>query len=370
MRITSLDVTAVSIPIAPERMITSARGTHASSPFAIVEIGTNEGLVGLGEVSATPLWSGEDSGTATHVIQRYIAPVILGEHVSPLHLAERVEAAVAGHHFTKAAVEMAIWDLHGKRLGSPLFELWGGPSRKQIRTKYSIAGTEPDTAAESARWAIAQGFRALKVKVAIGDDVFRFAAVRDAAGPDVPVGVDANGGWTRAQAERIGRDLVEAGAAFVEQPLMARDLEGLAQLRGRLGVPIVADESVGTPADAVAVVRAGAADILSIYVGMAGGLSAAMQIASLAHAAGLGWTIGSNLEMGVGMAAHLQLAFSAPGIADDTVPCDILSPFYYEGDISTGIPVAAGHATPPTGPGLGVTLDADAMERFTVTNAP
>ncbi len=370
MRITSVDVTAVSIPIDPKRMITSARGSHAFSPFAIVEIGTDEGHVGLGEVSATPFWSGEDSGTATHVIRHYIAPVILGELVSPLHLAETVGAAVAGHHFTKAAVEMAIWDLHGKRLGSPLYELWGGPSREQIRTKYSIGGTDPDSAAETARWAMSQGFRALKVKVATGDDISRFAAVRDAAGPDVPVGVDANGGWTRAQAERIGCALVEAGAAFVEQPLVSHDLDGLARLRGRMGVPIVADESVGTPTEAVAVIRAGAADLLSIYVGMAGGLAAARQIAGLAYAAGIGWTIGSNLELGVGMAAHLQLAFSAPGLADDTVPCDILSPFYYEGDISTGIPVAAGHATPPDGAGLGVTLDADAMERFRVTNEP
>lgn len=364
MKINAIDVHPVSVPIRPDRMVSGAAGNHSESPFAIVSIRTDNGLTGIGEVSATPRWSGEDSTTAAHVIARYIAPLLINQPIrSPIEMSSQIQSAISGHLFTKAGVEMAIWDLHGKSLDMPIHMLLGGPVRPEVRTKFSIAGREPDEAAVIAQWASDQGFDAVKVKVGVGADVERYQAVRAALGSKALIGVDANGGWTRAQAYTTGEKLLELGASFLEQPLAKSDLSGLARLRRDLGALVVLDESVGTPSDAAAVIRAEAADVISIYIGMAGGIGPARQMAAMAAGAGIGWTIGSNLEMSVGTAAQLQLAFSQIGLADDAVPCDILSPFYYEYEIGYGIEVAAGRAYPPSGPGLGVNVrqPADAL---------
>jgi muconate cycloisomerase len=350
-------------------MIQGSRGAHRSSPFAIVRVHTDEGLEGLGEVSCTPGWSGEDAWTAAHVIATYLAPVLVGEDPTRvIELGGRLEGAVHAHHFTKAGVEMALWDLLGKSLGVPVHRLFGGPTQESVRTKFSIGGGPPARVAELAAWAAGEGFEMVKVKVGSRDrtDLDRFTAAREAVGPDVGVGVDANGGWDLPTARRIATELVAEGAAFVEQPLPPSDLASAAELRRTLLAPLVADDAIGTPAEAAAVIAAGGADVLSLYVGMAGGIARARRIAELAHANGLGWMIGSNLELGIGMAAHVHVALSCAGLHDAVVPCDIISSFYYEGDVVTGLDVRPGRVMAPTAPGLGVELDLDAVARYRV----
>src|SRR5204863_3994000 len=139
-----------------------------------------------GEVSCTPRWSGEDGFTAAHFINRYFAPLLEG--VDPLEteaLTAKFSSAIAVNFFTKAAVEMALWDIRGKAEGKPVYELLGGAVRETIPTKWSISGLDPPRAAEIATWAVEQGFRAMKVKVGIDPDgdVARVRAVREAVGP-------------------------------------------------------------------------------------------------------------------------------------------------------------------------------------------
>jgi L-alanine-DL-glutamate epimerase-like enolase superfamily enzyme len=368
MKITDIETLPMSVPIDPARAITGSRGSHNRSPYLIIRIHTDEGLTGLGEVSCTPRWSGEDSGTARHVIQRYLAPRLVGHDPREVErIAAAMDATIVGHLFTKAGVEMAAWDLLGKAAEMPLYRLLGGPARVPVQTKFSVSGAEPERSASIATWACDRGFRAMKVKVGTGldHDLQRVRAVRAAIGPDVVLGVDANCGWTRAEAAAAVAPLADLGVAFIEQPLGARDLSGMAEIRKRASVPVVADESVGTPGEALEVVRADAADVLSVYVGMAGGIGPARRIAAIAAAAGLGWTIGSNLELGIGLAAHLHFAAATLGLADDIVPCDIISTFYYEDDILVDpLPIEAGWAKPPEGYGLGVELDEKKVELY------
>lgn len=369
MKITAIETIPVSVPLDPARVITSSRGVHDRSPFSIVRVHTDEGIVGLGEASCTPRWSGEDSVTAARVVSTYLAPRLTGQDPRAVErLTASMDEALVGHHFTKAAVEMALWDILGKSVGLPVYRLLGGPVRDRIRTKFSIAGTDAARAAEIAGWARDQGFTAMKVKVATGTlaaDLERVAAVRAEIGPDVTLGVDANGRWNRAAAALGVERLTEHAIAFVEQPLPPRDLEGMAELRRRSLIPLMADDAVGTPEDALAVVCAGAADVLSIYVGMAGGIAPARRAAAIATAAGAGWTIGSNLELGIGLAAHIHLAASTLGLDDARVPCDIISTFYYESVLlAEPLPIEAGWVTPPEGPGLGIELDPELVERY------
>ncbi len=336
MKIVRVETIPIKIPINAERAIRGSLGAHTVSPFLLVKIHTNEGIVGLGEVSCTPIWSGEDQVTAAHFIRDYLAPALQGEDPAQIErLTARMRYRLAANPFTKAGVEKALWDILGKAAGLPLYRLWGGPVRDFVPTKFSVSGLEPGKAAELAAWAVAKGFRTMKVKVGIDPegDIARVRAVRQAIGPDVRLGVDANGGWSPRVAVQTIRRMYEFGIYFAEQPVPPVDPAWMADVRNQVNVPIMADESVNTVQDAMSLARAGAADVLSLYVGKGGGVSVARKIAAVAEAAGLVCTVGSNLEMGVASAAMIHLAMAAPSIAAEEFPCDILGPFFYEDDI-------------------------------------
>ncbi|MGH9522353.1 MAG: mandelate racemase/muconate lactonizing enzyme family protein [Terriglobales bacterium] len=371
MKITRIDTIPVRVPLRADRMIRSARGTHATSPFLLVKIYTDEDIVGLGEVSCTPRWSGEDHFTAQHFIQTIIGPSLIGEdptRIEDLNL--NIERGVARNPFTKAALEMALWDILGKSLGQPVYRLLGGAVRNDVSIKWSITGQEPPRAAEIASWAVQQGFAAMKVKVGLdpASDVERVAAVRKEIGSGIRLGVDANGGWPVRTALKIIPRLKEQDIFFVEQPVPAWDIAGMAQVRRRISLPVIADESVYTTHDAMALVRADAADVLSVYVGKAGGISNARKVVAVAEAAGVACTIGSNLEMGIGSAAMIHLAMATRGVRAEEFPCDIIGPLYYEDDLLVEpLHISDGKARPHERPGLGVELDEEKVRRYTVS---
>jgi len=370
LKISRVETIPVQIPINPERAIRGSLGAHTVSPFLLVKIHTDEGIVGLGEVSCTAIWSGEDQVTAAHFIREYLAPALEGEDPKQIErLTAKCRKRLAANPFTRAGVEMALWDILGKAAGLPLYRLWGGAVREFVPTKFSISGLEPVKAAELASWAAAKGFRTMKVKVGIDPDgdVARVRAVREAIGPAVRLGVDANGGWSPRVAIQTIRRMYEFGIYFAEQPVPPVDPSWMADVRTHVNVPIMADESVNTVQDAMSLARAGAADVLSVYVGKGGGAGMARKIAAVAEAAGLSCTVGSNLEMGVASAAMIHLAMSTPAIAAEEFPCDILGPFFYEDDIlAEPLPIGAGKASPFERPGLGVELDEQKVERYRV----
>ena len=370
MKITRIETIPIRVPLKDEFLIHSARGAHAVSPFLLVRIHTDEGIVGLGEASCTPRWSGEDQVTGAHLIHTYLEPLLVGENpVDVARLAQNFSRAFAANFFTKAAVEMALWDIAGKAAGKPVYELLGGKVRQFVPTKWSVSGVEPEAAAKIARWAVAEGFKAMKVKVGTEPDrdAARVRAVRAAIGNDIKLGVDANGGWSASVAVNIIERLIEFGLYFVEQPLPPADLMELVDLKKLLRVPIVADESICTRQDAVTLARLNAADVFSIYVGKAGGIGEARKIAEFAQSAGLKCTVGSNLELGVGSAAMVHLAIATRGITAEDYPCDIIGPFYYQDDIvRQPLPIKPGEARPNALPGLGIELNEEKVERYRV----
>src|SRR5881394_2765598 len=192
MKITRIETIPVRVPLKPEFAIRSGRGgAHTVSPFLLVRVHTDEGVTGVGEASCTPRWSGEDQVTGAHLIKTYLEPLLLGEDPTEVEqLTLKFRLAFAGNYFTKAAVEMALWDIAGKAAGKPVYQLLGGKARAFIPTKWSVSGLEPEAAAGIAKWAIDQGFKAMKVKVGIEPDadVARVRAVRNAIGPNIKLG--------------------------------------------------------------------------------------------------------------------------------------------------------------------------------------
>ena len=371
MKITRIETIPVSVPIKPRLAIKSGRGgTHMTSPFLIVKVHTDAGLIGLGEASCTPRWSGEDQTTGAHLIHKYLEPLLVGENPLEIEaLTQKFRLAFAGNFFTKSAVEMALWDITGKAAGKPVYELLGGKVRDFVTTKWSVSGLEPAKAAEIGSWAIAQGFKAMKVKVGIDSDgdVARVRAVREAIGEKTKLGVDANGGWSFDDAVKTIARLCESKIYFAEQPVATEDVSLMAEIRKNIGIPVIADESIYTLQDAKTLVHLDAADIFSIYVGKAGGIGPARKIAAYAESVGRKCTVGSNLELGVGSAAMTHLALATRGIDAESYPCDIIGPFFYEDDIvQEPLPIIPGQGRANQKPGLGVELDEEKMKRYRV----
>jgi L-alanine-DL-glutamate epimerase-like enolase superfamily enzyme len=334
LKIASVAAHPVSRVVSSEFAIVSAAGSQPESRFALIELMSDEGISGYGEASVVPVWSGESQESALYAISNVLAPVIVGK--DPRHISACLEAmdrALIGNPFTKAGVEMALFDLVGKALGVNATVLLGGARRPgRIPLKFSIGAFEPSRAAKVAATAVEKlGLRAVKVKVGLNieTDLERVQEVRSAVGANIPVAVDGNGGWTVADTLAALPGLEKHAVSALEQPLRRGDFRGCAMIRQRTSIPLMLDESVFTVQDALEAIRQEACDLISIYPGKNGGLLHSMAIAELAASSGLKCVIGSNLEMDIGTAAMLTLAAAAPALAS-SVQHDIIGPLYYE----------------------------------------
>jgi muconate cycloisomerase len=248
-----------------------------------------------------------------------------------------------------------------------VYQLLGGrepptDGDRGIRLKFVVGAVEAPLAAERARRMVERGWRAIKVKVGRHEhprvDVERLCAVRDAIGPDVFLSVDANGGYTVDQAVWAASRFEKLDVALFEQPTRRGDHRAMAEVRRRSGVPIMADESVFALRDALEVIRAGAADVLSLYPGKHGGMRPMQAIARLAESAGIPCTIGSNLEREVATAAMAHVTLATPNVQCERFPGDLIGPVYFEQPLSQQpLRYEADRLLVPEGPGLGVTVD-------------
>ena len=217
---------------------------------------------------------------------------------------------------------------------------WPAPLRDRIGVNVTVPAVGPQRAAEIVA---AAGCRTAKVKVAEAgqadaDDIARVEAVRDALGPPGRIRVDANGGWDVEHATVMLRALEPFGLEYAEQPCAS--LAELAELHGRVGVPLAADESIRRAADPLAVRAAGAVDIVVLKVAPLGGVAAALQVAA---ACGLPVVVSSAVESSVGLAAGVALAAALPELPYD---CGLGTMSLLTGDV-TSQPLAAEHGTLP-----------------------
>jgi L-alanine-DL-glutamate epimerase-like enolase superfamily enzyme len=366
LKIVSVAAYPISRIVSSEFAIVSAAGSQPESRFALVEVKSDEGISGYGEASVVPVWSGESQESAIHAISNVLAPIIVGKDPRRISAClEAMDRALIGNPFTKAAVEMALFDLVGKALGVNATVLLGGARRPgTIPLKFSIGAFEPARAAKVAATAVEKlGLRAVKVKVGLNveTDLKRVQEVRAAVGAEIPVAVDGNGGWTVADTLAALPGLEKQRVCALEQPLRRGDFRGSAMIRQRTSIPVMLDESVFTIQDALEAVRQEACDLISIYPGKNGGLLRSMAIAELAASASLKGVIGSNLEMDIGTAAMLTLAAAAPALAT-SVQHDVIGPLYYEETIlKRPVQYESGCVIAPLeNPGLGIELKATA----------
>jgi len=366
MPITVVSAEPIDGNIRREVAIISSLGEHRVGQYVLVRVGDETGRVGLGEASVTAVWSGETQAGTIALIREQLAPLVVGaDPFDTEWIGRRLDRIAFANSFAKAALEMALLDLQGQVLGVPVYKLLGGRDTPPasgdpgVRLKFVVGSVEPTVAAERAKRMVEKGWQAIKVKVGRDPkaDVERLTAVRSAIGPNVFLSVDANGGYTVEQAIWVAGRLEKLEVALFEQPTRRGDHVAMAEVRRRSGIPIMADESVFTPLDALEVIRAGAADVLSLYPGKHGGIRNTQAIARIAEAAGIPCTIGSNLEREVATAAMAHVTVATGNLMCERFPGDLIGPLYFEQPLTRKpLDYKADRLFVPQAAGLGVTI--------------
>ena len=310
MKITQVRLGRISTPLRVP--FKTALRTVNSVEDVIVELHTDTGAVGYGEAPPTGVITGDTTGAILGAIQDHIAPALLGRDLDEFEdLTAAVQKALVHNTSAKAAVDMALWDLLGQKYSAPVYRMLGG-ARKNIVTDITISVNPPEEMARDARTAVQRGYDCLKVKVGKEPekDIARLSAIRGAVPKETCIRIDANQGWTPKEAVRILNGMQEKGLdlEFVEQPVKAHDFEGLKYVTERSYVPVLADESVFSPQDALTIMQMGAADLVNIKLMKCGGLYNALKIASAAEVYGVECMIGCMLEAKISVNAAVHLA--------------------------------------------------------------
>jgi o-succinylbenzoate synthase len=363
MKIESITLHHISMPlVAP---FETSFGREIDRQCVLITL-QSEGLTGYGECVATrdPGYNYETTGTAMHILKEFVAPLLLGQDVKDADDFQKHVEGIRGHHLAKAGVEMALWDLLGKRDGKSLKEMFGG-TREKVEVGVSI-GIQESAAAlvRTVASYLDQGYRRVKIKIKPGREVDETSAVRNTY-PDLRLQVDANSAYTLETADVLksidGLDLL-----LIEQPLFEDDIWDHRKLQAEFKTPIGLDESVLTPRHARYALEMEACKIINIKPARVAGLSQGIAIHDYCLERNVPVWCGGMLETGVGRASNLALA-SLPGFV---LPGDIsASDRYYTRDITNERFTLNDDSTitVPTGDGLGVTIDEDALKEFTIS---
>ena len=363
MKIVACSARAFSLPLrAPFR---TAAGSLAGRAGLVLRIETDSGIDGLGEAMPHPAL-GANALAPIWQAWEHMHPRLIGTEVEELEdLIRELPAPLA------CALDVAACDLLARERGVTVAALLGAAVSPSVAANATI-GVETTVEAASQAWAArAAGFTCVKLKVGMAREIEeerqRVAAVRAAIGPSLALRLDANGAWDPARAVRTIRALEEYGLEFVEQPVAADDLAGLARVARELDTPIAADESIAGPDDARRVLDQEAAQVLVIKPMVVGGVRPARRIAEMANAAGVAAVVTTTIDGGIGVAAALHLAATLPS---DGPACGLATASLLAGDIVAEAPVVRdGRMVLPSASGLGVTLDERAIARFACADA-
>jgi muconate cycloisomerase len=367
LTINEIKSTIVDVPTVRKHKLSSLSVTAQS--YVIVELRLANGVIGIGEAATLggPRWSEESVESIKATVDTYLAPALIGAAADRFEAARaRMDEAAKRNNAAKAAIESALFDAVGQTLGVPAVQLLGGVVRESVPVLWTLASGDPAQEIEEAEKKIAARLHnTFKVKIGAQSpeaDMARMRWLASALEGRANLIVDANQAWDETTALRCLPILAEIGVTLVEQPLPAWNILGMARLRARSGVPLMADECVFSIHDMLDVARAGAADVVSLKLVKHGGLLATRDVAAVAGAAGIGLYGGCLLESSIGAAAHLHVF---AGLRDLAWGCEHFGPQILTGDLVTEpLRFEDFYIHLPTGPGLGVTLDPEQLRRY------
>ena len=310
MKIQSIEIGKVSIPL-KKPFKTALRTVHSAEDI-IVKVIADSGEVGFGNAPPTAVITGDSQDSIIAAIRDTLAPKIVGMEIDNLEgIMTALDTGMLHNCSAKAALDIAVYDLFGKRYGLPLYKLFGGYCRS-METDLTISLNEPEEMVRDSLEAVAEGYTALKLKVGNDPalDIRRVQAIRDAVGPNVKIRLDANQGWNAKEAVRTIRRFEADGLdiELIEQPVKAHDFDGLKYVTDHVETDIMADESAFGPYEVFRLLSMRACDLINIKLMKAGGLHNAVKIAHFAETMGIQCMMGCMLESKVGITAAASLA--------------------------------------------------------------
>ncbi len=341
----------------------------------LVKVTTADGTIGWGEAHA-PL----GPAATKAVVEDVLAPLLLGRdplaierHWDYMYGSQRLRGHVTGYQMEAiSGVDIAIWDLAGKLLDVPVYQLLGGPFRTELPAYASgVPGSTPEERAQQAAGFVAEGYTAVKASIGRGDvdaDLAGLAAIAEAVAGKADLLVDAHGAYASDLAMKVGRRLEHMGVAWFEDPLPPEDIDGYARLAAALDLPVAGGETECTRWQFDARLRAGAFDVILPDVCRAGGISEGRKIADVARLHNVRWAAHVSMGSSVHVAAAAHLAAASPNFLVFEFPSTpnpigdnlLLAPLHPEG----------GFLRVPEGPGLGIEFDEEKLAAHVVSNAP
>ena len=369
LRISGLTVDLVRWPLRMTRRH-GVGDIERSVAGAIVKITTDAGIDGWGEASPWSVFTGTAEANAAG-IHHYFRPLLIG--ANPLEMGVimcRLERALVGHTEAKAAIEMALFDIAGKRLNAPVARLLGGYHRINVPLSVSIANRDFAEDLEFARRCAREGVNIFKVKTGFlshAEDLARLERLKCELPENVDLRVDYNQALDPWDAIRRLRDIEAFRPTFIEQPVGRDQRHAMAAIAGAIDTPIMADESVFGPADAIEMVRLKFADLVSIKIMKSGGIARAREVAAIAEAAGISAYGGTMFEGGIAIAAGLHMVAATPNIA---LGAEFYTSTFVMGAevLKTPIRIESGSTQVPTGPGLGIEVNEEAVRSISVAH--
>jgi L-alanine-DL-glutamate epimerase-like enolase superfamily enzyme len=379
MRITAVESKIVTIPV--ETPYVTSYGVLEAFSNVLIWLSTDEGLVGIGEsafVGGGPVREEMPESTKL-LIDKHLAPVVIGEDpfdIERIH--EKMNRVVPRNLVAKAGIDLALWDLMGKMLDLPVYKLLGGTYRKEIPVTYTLSMNTPEKMAEEASFRKSEGYSTVVIKIGHDPegDVERLRLVREAVGPAVKIRLDANEGYRPDQAIRAIRKMERYEPEFVEEPVKRWDVDGMARVARAVDTPISSDESNSSLETAMRIIQKGAADILNIKISKNGGLLNCKRIAALADANGIPCLVGGDNTYEITRQASRHLATSTPAVqrglgsegcgpASQSKIDDVTKTVVTYADVSR----MGGYVVASPGPGLGIELDEEKVQKYSLVVA-
>jgi len=353
----------------PVKGFADAYTSFDRSNAVLVKIHTDEGHVGIGEACAwEPEFYGESWETIIAMIDNYATPLLIGEDPRNInHLLMKIDLNIARITCVKEGIDLALHDLVGKILNVPVYTLLGGKFRDRVAVASEIGIDSPDVMAESAQRVLDMGIRVIKIKGSneMDLDIERIKAVRAAVGPDVGLRLDPNAAWNTIGTIKIMQAVEECRLELLEQPIPAWDLKGMARIRDSITIPLMADESIWTPQDAVKLHDYNACDILNLKIAKTCGLHLGKKVEAVAEALGMPCICGTELEPGVAAVAKIHMAAS---MRIHPIASEFTELTQVDGSIlTTPTKAVDGYLEVPDGPGFGVEIDEDALKEYALT---
>ncbi|MER2153769.1 MAG: dipeptide epimerase [Solibacillus sp.] len=312
MQIKTIELFNIELPLIEPFIV--SYGTYPNMPSIIVKMTSQCGFVGWGEAVPDEHVTGETLESTYAVLKHTLAPAMIGEN--PMNFEKihaKMDELISSSPAAKAAIDIACFDLAGKKLGVPAYQLTGGRYYEKFPITHVLSIGTPEKMANEAAERVQMGYNSFKMKVGrdVASDVARIKAVRERVGNEIAIRVDVNQGWVNSSTTmQAVRELEELNIDWLEQPVRADDIDGMVEIKSKTSIPVMIDEGLRGVREMREIIAKRAADKVNIKLMKCGGMYPAMKLAHMAEMAGIECQIGSMVESSVGSAAGFHVAFS------------------------------------------------------------